>query len=882
MSTKNDRHNKFDVSSRGGSLFAMRALRWLCPPVLYEEIEGDLLQRFHRECVTLGEKKATRRLTWNALHFLRPGVLLRREWTVSLTSFYMLSNYLMISLRIMRRNSVFTAINVLGLTLGMTGALLLGLWVARELSVDQFYDDADRIQIVWNRERKSDSDVACWSATPRVLAPTLASDFTAVEYAASFADYNDSYLFIAGEQRVMRNQGNFVDPEFLKILSFPLISGEVNSVLGNPNSIVLTESFAKLLFGGKNAFGETLTIAQGDYKFPFTVTGVLKDLPDNTDFHFDYLLPFSFIESNYGKEENWQNNSVVTLVKLKEGSSKALLNDQIRDLKKKNVKGEDTELFMYPLKRNHLYSRFENGVPAGGRIEIVRMIGLLAVILVVIACINFVNLSTARASRRTKEVAVRKVTGALRGSLIVQFLCESVLIAAMAGVISLVFAYFALPLFNSLTQQHLRIPWNSPAFWLYFGAAVITVGLLAGLYPSLLLSRLMPAKIMKGVWLGQGSRSRLRSALVVLQFGFALTLMVSLIVVYKQTRFLQQRSVGYDRNQLIYQYLTGTLTGNPYAYREALMATGAVASVTCTSSPVTQRMSSTSGIAWAGKDPSDKTVIERFAIDQHVSATLGVEILVGRDLDLQHYPADSSSALINEAAWKLMGFENPIGELISDSGREWRIAGVVKDFIFTSPYRRVEPIVMQGAAAGQNMTGVVHIRLVAGRSAREAIEAVAKVARTLNPEYPFEYHFVDQEYARKFSNEKSTLWITAVFSGLAIFIGCLGLLGLSTYMIEARIKEIGIRKVMGGSVIRIVRLLSMHTLRPILWSIVVFSPGAWWAMNWWLQSYEYRTAFFWWIIPAAALCLVLLALFTVVFQILRAARMNPVSTLRSE
>jgi putative ABC transport system permease protein len=545
------------------------------------------------------------------------------------------------------------------------------------------------------------------------------------------------------------------------------------------------------------------------------------------------------------------------------------------------LKGEEAELFLYPLERNHLYARFENGVPSGGRIEIVQMIGLLALILVSIACINFINLSTARASRRTKEVAVRKVTGAVRTALVLQFLCESILVASLSGVISLGAVYFLLPAFNALIQQSLSIDLTSLVFWLSIGITILMVGLMAGGYPALYLSSMSPIKIFKGGWIDAG-KSRIRSVLVVLQFGFAMTLIVSTFVVFKQTKFLQQRNVGYDRANLVYQYLTGKLASNFPAYREDLLATGYVESVTTASSPITQRMSSTSGIKWKGKDPDNNTIIERFAVDQHVSATMGVQIVLGRDLDLGKFPSDSTGALINEAAANLMKLDNPIGEIIEDSGQEWHIVGVVKDFVFTSPYRRVEPIVMQGAKIGQHMEGVVHIRLNGQRSVSDAIEAISSVATKLNPDYPFEYQFVDEEYARKFANEETTLAITTIFSGLAIFIGCLGLLGLSTYVIEARMKEIGIRKVLGGSTVSIVRLLTNNSLRPIIWSIVLFSPMAWWSMNWWLQSYEYRISMAWWIIPVAALLLVLMAITTITFQIFKAARANPTVTLKAE
>ena len=858
-------------------------LSWFCPDYLYEEIEGDLIQKFNKDVRKEGEKYARRKLIWNIIRFFRPGILLRNKLVLSLMPLYMLTNYFKIALRIMLRNKGYSMINIFGLAFGLTGAVLLGLWVKEEFSYDQFHADKERIYMAWNKQLFKDGSASCWNATPRVLAPTLSSGFSAVESAISFAHYNDSYLFSAGDTRIVKNTANFVDPEFLQLFSFPLIKGDAKKALNNPNSIVLTARFAKKLFGDKEAFGESITVSQAGNDIPFTVTGILKDLPSNTDFHFEFLIPFSFLESNFGKDTEWGNNSVTTWVKIKEGALLAALNKEVKDLKKKNTKGgEDTELFLYPLAKTHLYSRFENGVAAGGRIEIIRMMGILGVCLVTIACINFINLSTARAARRAKEVAVRKVTGAFRYSLIMQFLCESVLVAFGAGVISLLAAYFMLPFFNSLIRQNLTLNFGDVTFWVIVMAAIVVLGLLAGAYPAFYLSSFQPVRILKGAVITPNGRNRLRSLLVIFQFGFALTLITSTIVVFKQTIYIQNRETGYEKNNLIYQYLTGDLIKNFDAYKNELIASGAAVSITRTSSPITERLSNTAGMKWKGKDPENKIVIERFSIDEAISATAGVQMVQGRDMDLNKYPSDSTAVIVNEAAVKMMGFSDPIGEIIEDNGIEWHVVGVVHDFVLTSPYRKVEPVVMQGSKSGNDMLGVIHIRLNNQHATRDNIDAISKASSKYNPDYPFEYHFVDVEYGYKFANVETTLTITSLFSGVAIFIGCLGLLGLSTYMIEARIKEIGIRKVMGGSVISIIRLLSSHSLKPIIWAIVLFSPGAWWGMNWWLQSFEYRISFSMWMIAAAAMALVSLALMTVIVQVYKAARVNPVNSLRSE
>ena len=860
-----------------------RFLEWFCPAQLYEEIEGDLIQKFEKDVRLIGERKAKRRLIWNAVRFFRPGIIFRNKVTSPQPPINMLANYFKIAARIMVRNKGYSMINIFGLAIGMTGAILLGLWIHNEFSYDRFHAEKERIYTVWNRQSNPDG-INCWSTTPRVLAPTLINNFTAVETAVSFATYSDSYLFSVGDKRIMKNEATFTDPQFLTLFSFPLLKGDVSKALGNPNSIVLTEKFAKQLFGNKEAFGEAVTVSQTGYDIPFTVTGILKDLPSNTDFHFEFLIPWQFIERNFGKDTEWSINSVTTLVKTKEQVSIEALNKGIKDLKKKNTQGsDDTELFLYPFTQTHLYSRFENGVAAGGRIEIVRMLGILGVCLVAIACINFINLSTARAARRTKEIAVRKVTGAYRYSLIYQFLCESLLVSFVAGVLSLLAVYSLLPFFNILMQQQITLDVSDYSFWASATGIFVFVGLLAGSYPAFYLSSFQPVQILKGGLVNGSGKNFLRTLLVVLQFGFAITLIVSTIVVYQQTLYVQNREAGYAKNNLIYHYSTGDLVKNYQSYKRELMETRAALSVTRTSSPITDRLSNTSGIKWRGKDPENKTVIERFNTDEDISKTAGITIVEGRDMDLSNYPSDSTGVLLNEAAVKLMGFKEPLGEVIEDNGIEWHVVGVVKDFILTSPYKKVEPMVLEGSWGERNgMLSVIHIRLNPARSTKENIAQVSKLNSKYNPDYPFDYHFVDTEYARKFSNVETTLTLTTVFTGLAVCIGCLGLLGLSTYMIEARVKEIGIRKVMGGSVWSIIRLLTIHSLKPIAWAIVLFSPGAWWAMNWWLQSFDYRISLSPIIFIGAAALIFAIALMTVTIQTYQAARTNPVKSLRSE
>jgi putative ABC transport system permease protein len=858
---------------------ALRFLARFCPDHLLEEIEGDLTQRFQRDIKHAGEKRARIKLLWNTIRFFRPGIIMRNKPSISFTPMYMLANYFKVASRVMLRNKSYTAINIAGLTMGITGAILLFLWIESEFSYDQFHRDKDRIYAAWNRETDQEG-IKCWSTTPRILAPTLVQEYPGVESAISYGTYNSSQLFTVGETRLVKTTGAYTDPPFLTMFSFPLLKGNPSSALNDPTSIVLTENFAKQLFGDKEPFGETITVGESGNNFEFKVTGVLKELPSNTDFHFDYLIPWGFLESIGEKDTYWGNNSVSTYIKLLAGENVDQFNEKVKNVAKKHSQKESTlEIFLYPLTKMRLYSKFENGIPSGGRIEIIRMLGILGICLIVIACINFINLSTARAQRRSKEVGIRKVTGAHRYSLIIQFLCEAVLVAAASAAISIAVAYLVLPSFSNLVQQPLVLDFGHITFWVIIVAFIGIVGILAGGYPAFYLSSFQPVRVLKGATIISRTRNGFRQLLVVLQFGFAITLIISVIVISKQIEFVQNRDTGYLKNNLIYHPITGDIEKNYQAYKHELLSSGVATSVTKTSSAITERMSNTDAIQWKGKDPQNKTIIERFYVDEDFSATMGVTILEGRDMDLQQYPSDSSAVLLNETAAKLMGFQNPLSEIIVDGKMEWHVIGVIKDFVLTSPYQKIEPIVFMGS---KGWFHVIHIRLNPNHPVQQNMAAMTALFQKYNPAYPFEYNFVGVEYQRKFANLETTLTIASLFGSLTIFIACLGLLGLSTFIIEARVKEIGIRKVLGSSIRNIIKLLAVDSLKPITIAIILFSPMGWWSMNWWLQSFDYRISLSAWIFILAGAAILTIALITIIIQTFRAASANPVNSLRTE
>lgn len=856
-------------------------LRSFCPPGLVEEIEGDLLERFNHHRRTIGIRRARRRMFWAVIRFFRPGIVLRNNFTFNVAFLYMLSSHFRVSMRVLFRNKTFSAINIFGLALGMTGALLLFSWIRHELSFEQFHSNKNQLYMAWNRATENGL-INCWPTTPRILAPTLKQDYASVEHAISYAQWGSTHLFIVGDKRILRTTGAFTDPAFLTALSFPLLKGNPRNALSNPNSIVLTERFAHQLFGAEEAFGEVVTIMESGYRFDFTVSGILRDLPSNTAFDFDYLISFQFLESLGEKNDFWGNNSVATVVQLKPGTDLHSFNDEIRDIVKKHyADGQHIEMFLYPLTEMRLYSRFENGVPAGGRIEIMRLLAVLGIFLIAIACINFINLCTARAQRRAKEVAIRKITGAFRMALVSQFLCESVLMATLAGAISLAVCYCLLPFFSAMVGQRISLDFADPGLWMMISGFIVAIGLLAGVYPAFYLSSFQSVPILKGLKVKLPAGNAVRSVLVVFQFGFALTLIVSALVVSRQIDFVQSRDMGYSSEHLIHMPLSADLVKNYGAFRHELLRDGTAISLTKMSASITEQWSGTTEMTWSGKDPANKTDIQRIYVDEDVVQTAGLTLIAGRDMDLDRFPSDSSAVLLNETALHLMGFKNPIGEIITDGSRQWHVIGVVKDFVFTSPFQKIEPILLFGPKMKWALN-VVYVKLNPSSPVKEAIAALSALNRRYNPEYPFEYHFADLEYQRKFDDVNATLKLTAVFTSVAIFIACLGLSGLALYMTEVRIKEIGVRKVMGGSVLSITKLLTLTSLQPIMISVVVFTPLSWLAMNWWLESFAYRTALDAGLFILASVFILFIALVTIGAQTNRAARVNPVVTLRSE
>jgi len=787
----------------------------------------------------------------------------------------MLQNFLKVACRNLFRGKGFSFINISGLAIGMASALLILIWVQNEVSYDRFYTHSDRLYQAW-RNGKDNTGLQSFNVTPQVVGPAMKRDYPEVER-ASRVFWDENLLLSRGEKKI-NIRGTMADPDFLMMFDFPVVSGNAGTALTDPTGIVITEKTAKAFFGNADPMGKTIRV---DSKYDYAVSAVLKDLPNNTQFDFEFILPWDFLKRQGATDSVWDRNSVHNFVLLKPHTDLAAFNSKTKNIYAEHHVPYFAESFLYPVSRLRLYSEFVNGKPAGGRIERVRIFIVIAVFILLIACINFMNMSTARSEKRAKEVGIRKVSGALRGSLIGQFLGESVLLAAFAGIIALLIVAFCLPFFSTLTDKVLTLGFSNVYFWLAFAGFVLLTGVLAGSYPALFLSSFRPVTVLKGGLSKTRTLASARKVLVVLQFSFSILLIICTVIIEKQVTYARGREVGYDKRNMIWCFLSEDINKNYPTIRNELLSQGIASSITKSSEPLTESWL-TDGAKWPGKDPNDKTDFNFFNCDGNIVQTAGLQLVAGRDIDPKQYPTDSTAVLLNETAVKVMGFSDAIGKVIDHGnwGADWHVVGVVKDFIIESPFDKVKPMVIQGPRA--NWFNLMHIKLSEARPTTQSLAAVESVMKRYNPKYPFEYHFIDQQYAKKFDDEQKSGTLTALFAGLAIFISCLGLFGLAAYMAESRTKEIGVRKVLGASVASIAGLLSRDFVKLVLIAMVVASPVAWWVMSKWLAGYAYHIGLSAWVFVMTGGGAVVIALATVSFQAIRAAMANPVRSLRSE
>jgi ABC-type antimicrobial peptide transport system permease subunit len=784
--------------------------------------------------------------------------------------------------RNLAKNKMYSFINILGLSIGMAVAILIGLWMYDELSFDKNFKNHDRIaQVIQNVT--NNGEVQTWESVPYPLAEELrknyGSDFKHIVMAVDWREH-----VLAFNDKKLKQTGGYFEKEMPEMFSLQIIKGSAK--LDEPASILLSASAAKAFFGNDDPVNKLISI---DKHPPVKVNGVYKDLPHNSSLaDLNFISTWDYYEHNLdgvsGISDPWRPNFAQLFVQLNEKANFKSTSVKIKDAKLKKVNAQlakkKPELFLQPMSNWHLYSKFENGVNAGGAIQYVWMFGIIGVFVLLLACINFMNLSTARSERRAKEVGIRKAVGSLRKQLTQQFFTESLMTVFFAFALSLLFVQFALPLFNDVAAKQMSILWNNLFFWLMAFGFIIFTALIAGSYPAFYLSSFKPVKVLKGTFKAGRFAAIPRKVLVVLQFTVSVSLIIGTIIVYKQIQFAKNRPVGYIRDGLIAvpTYADSSIHVHFNAVRDELLQRGAIISMTEAGSPTTGIWGSSSGFSWKGKDPNLSIDFKTVRGSYDYGKTVGWHIKQGRDFS-RDFATDSSAYILNEAAVKFMGLQNPIGETITSFDNPFTVIGVIDDMVMDSPYDTPKPTIYSLSNDQGNFT-IIKINPTA--STKDALARIEKVFRKFSPDQAFEYQFVDAEYAKKFSSEERVGKLAGFFALLAIIISSLGLFGLASFVAEQRTKEIGIRRVLGASVLSVWNLLSKDFVVLVIISFLVAVPVAWYAMSKWLLDYSYRINISWEIFLIAGLLALLIALLTVSLQAIKAGLANPVKSLRTE
>jgi ABC-type antimicrobial peptide transport system permease subunit len=788
----------------------------------------------------------------------------------------MLLNHFIVAWRNFRKGRLISAINLGGLIMGVTFCLLILLWVQDERSVDAFHANSSRIYNVYEREF-ADGKVSHDYSTPGLLAEELKRKIPEVQYAAVFSTNNGSAMQV-GEKSI-KYDGLYANEDFLRVLSFPLIRGKVDNVLNEVSSIVISEKMADHFFGSADkAMGQTVRYMDQD---DFIVKGVFADVPDRSTLKFDYIINWQIFMQQNPWFKNFGNTAPFTTIMLREGASAGKVRAKIKDFLHAydtDAPGYRIELDMQRYDEQYLYSNFKDGYISGGRIDYVKLFSAVAVFILLIACINFMNLSTARSLKRAKEIGVRKVIGADKRVLITQFITEALFLSFLAVVISVLVVQLCLPAFNYLTDKSIALPFGNYRFWLELAGIALACGLLAGVYPAWYISSFDPVKAIKGNLKFRLDAVLFRKGLIVFQFTLSILLMVLTIVVGKQVEYIQNRNLGFEKDNLLYIPTEGNLVKDYTVFKNDALKLSGVTSVSRMTSEPTSIDSWSTSVHWSGKDPNERPSFAFITVGPDFAQTIEGQIIMGRDFS-DNYAQDSAKFIVNETALKRIGYEDPLNKPLNFASVQGTIVGVIKDFHFRSLHEAMPPLVIRYGK--QIDYGNILVRIEAGKTVA-ALQGLEKLCRKLNPKFPFTYEFADEAYGKIYASENIVGTLSKYFSALAIAISCMGLLGLVMFSAERRTKEIGIRKVLGASVSSLFGLLSKEFVFLIAISFVIAVPLAWQVSENWLQSFEYRVNLSWWIFLLAGVVTFIIMLCTIGGQVIRSAVSNPVKCLRSE
>lgn len=767
------------------------------------------------------------------------------------------------------KNSFF--INLTGLTTGLASAILIFLWINDELQMNQFHEKGNRLFQVMEHQEYADNIMTTHS-TPGPLAQGLKEEVPEIEYAATMTWISPFTLTV--DDHNLKKEGWSVGADFFNLFSFDLLQGDPNTVLNDVNAMVISESTAESLFGTtQEVIGQSVKVNQENI---FTITGIFRNIPSNSSTQFDFVTTFEQFSNENEWVTSWHNNGPRTVVTLHEGANADKVSEKIADYVKKKSENSNITLFLKPFADNYLYGEYENGKLVGGRIEYVRLFAIIAIFILIIACINFMNLSTARASLRAREVGVKKAIGAEKITLIRQYLTESTLVAILSLLIAILLVWLFLPQFNHITDKSIQLSLNPKVLFMIVGITLVT-GFLAGSYPALYLSSFQAVKVLKGELRGSLGELWARRGLVIFQFTLSIVLIISVIVVFKQLEFTQNKNLGYTKDNLIYFDQVGKLEEDGATFREEAKKLPGIVDVSFIGHNLAGRQNNTSGLDWEGKNPDDRILFENVGVELGLLETINVEFKAGRSFSSE-FGSDSSKIIFNEKAIEVMQMEDPIGKKI----RLWEeydmeIIGVVKDFHFQSLHEDIKPLFFRLA----DYTWISMARIEAGQE-QIALKNLKKLYETFNPGFPFDFEFMDQQYAEMYEAEQRVATLSRYFAGFAILISCLGLFGLASFTADRRKKEIGIRKVLGASVQNIIVLLTKDFTRLVGISIILGIPTAFLLSRNWLDRFAYRIDLNIWFFLTAGLLVLLIAWLTVSSQAFRSARTNPKECLRYE
>lgn len=852
----------------------LRFFRWYCNPQLLRHIEGDLIEIFHERVTQQGARRASRQFMIDVLLLFRPGIVRPLTLQQTLTPGYMWKTNMTLAWRNLLKGRGYSFINISGLAVGIAVAMLIGLWVTDELSFDHHFTNHERLMQVMMRQSNQGKTYTGVVIAPNVSGP-LRTEYRDKIESVALVGWNVDHILADGDKKLV-SEGIWAEATLPDMLTLEMVHGS-RQALRDPSTMLICRSLALALYGDINPVGKLLRL---DDSQELTIGGVYQDLPNNTSFGATrFMLPWENKHNWITGVTTWDDHVCSLVVQLAEGVDRAQLSDQIKTIPTAHIPDWREEIMLYPMERLHLYGDFnESGVQDGGRIEFVWLFGTIGAFVLLLACINFMNLSTARSEKRAKEVGIRKTIGSVRRQLISQFLTESIVTAFSALLVALILAQLSLPSFNTLAGKRIILPWGDLNFWMATLGFTLLTGVLAGSYPAFYLSSFKPVKVLKGTFNVGRLASTPRRVLVVVQFTVSITLIICTVVVFQQIQFTKDRPAGYNRNGLISVPIRTPALGKQFdAVRHELLQTGVVENL-AQSSQSAARFGNNTGIEWRGKDPDEVIFFFNVTISPEFGETIQWKVKEGRDFS-RATPADSSAVIVNVRAAEIMNLQpSPIGEVIKHGDQEYTIIGVVDNMVTQTPYEPLKPAIffMRG------WMGTITIRLNPQVPVQEALAKIAPIFNKYNPSAPFDYRFVDDLYADQLDAEQRVGTLSGIFAGLAIFISCLGLFGLSSFVAERRTKEIGIRKVLGATITNLWHLLSKEFVVLVVISWLLAIPLSAYYMYDWLKQFPYRITLSWTTFALAALGVMALTLMTVSYQAIRASLAKPVNSLRSE